>query len=816
MGVLHQERPFGIMFRMKMVVIACGIAALAGCETELENGAAAYRATDAIVVARCPKTSDYGTNWFCAAAADLTNVLAKVTGRAVPLYAEGAEPKGAKAAIYFGDTAAAREAGIDTAALRRMVFRLKTERGKTYIAANSATASSYGMTEFVERYCDYHFLMLHGDDPYTVNPALTIPTADLTVTPAIYWRKIWTQFLHNNRPREECERSLGDKKLVWRNYFRRTRTYGLEEEWDPDFQFTRRAPFAHSTYAYLDPEKYFKDHPEYFSLRKEGRRQAKPVGELCLTNPDVRRIVTENLLKMVAADRAERPHDYPKCYPFSLQDNNPYICWCDNCRAIVEKYNRKKGGNQEGGDTALYMDFINDIARRVKTAYPDVRLLASAYVNTEIVPETLSFDENVIVEFCDVYSYSEELHPLKGTPINRPQYDKLVAWSKAAKHLGVWDYRMTRLFPQVNVDAVCEDVRLFRDCGADMFFMEHDYMENDPFWELHHYLYTRLSMDPDLDLEKLLDTFCRSYGENAKPMRAVIDFMRREIAAHPAKTFGAWFNRDLGWRSRAYYERLLAMVKPCYDREKDPLRRGRIAGLLRAIYSELLPMYFAARDGAAKFEESKALYARYVDESYAVSEMPKSSVTYWKDRALAHLMKYSIEFKDLPDELKGVPREELVCLDSDGMMAAREYRRTDKTSETGKAVRYHGMDAVNPPFKFDIMSSSGEVFYDVEVPKGNQDGKYHWHKYGPYRMGRYGKLHCPTFVNGVKVPPGRTPSFRLQDYFKDDDGIPTEESPNWYDIYVSCKWSPKSATNDDDGFYVDRLVMRRVKPYCHK
>ena len=142
---------------------------------------------------------------------------------------------------------------------------------------------------------------------------------------------------------------------------------------------------------------------------------------------------------------------------------------------------------------------------------------------------------------------------------------------------------------------------------------------------------------------------------------------------------------------------------------------------------------------------------------------------------------------------------------------AAAFRRQDKTSETGKAVRYHGSGAVNPPFKFDIMSSYGEVFYDVEVPKGNQNGQYHWYKYGPYRMGRYGKLHCPTFVNGEKIPPGRTPSFRLQDYFKDDDGIPTEESPNWYDLWVSCKWSPKSASNDDDGFYVDRVVLRRAK-----
>ena len=84
-------------------MILTAIAVVLG--SSLQPGEVAYRAADAIVVAKCPQTVPEGVAWFEAAASDLTNVLAKVTGRAIPLYVEGTEPKNANSVIYFGDTA---------------------------------------------------------------------------------------------------------------------------------------------------------------------------------------------------------------------------------------------------------------------------------------------------------------------------------------------------------------------------------------------------------------------------------------------------------------------------------------------------------------------------------------------------------------------------------------------------------------------------------------------------------------------------------------------------------------------------------------
>ena len=123
-----------------------------------------FRAAESVVAVRCPRTCEEGTNWFVAAAADLTNILSRVTGRPVALYAEADLPAGATHVIYLGDTAAAKAAGLDAGALKRMEFRIKADGRNAFILANSGSAASYGVSEFLERFADFYFVSLNGDD----------------------------------------------------------------------------------------------------------------------------------------------------------------------------------------------------------------------------------------------------------------------------------------------------------------------------------------------------------------------------------------------------------------------------------------------------------------------------------------------------------------------------------------------------------------------------------------------------------------------------------------------------------------------------
>ena len=65
-------------------------------------------------------------------------------------------------------------------------------------------------------------------------------------------------------------------------------------------------PFVHSFDELVPPAKYFKEHPEYFSLI-DGRRRGER-GQLCLTNPDVLGIGIESAERWIA--RASRRHHH--------------------------------------------------------------------------------------------------------------------------------------------------------------------------------------------------------------------------------------------------------------------------------------------------------------------------------------------------------------------------------------------------------------------------------------------------------------------------------------------------------------------------
>ena len=80
----------------------------------------------------------------------------------------------------------------------------------------------------------------------------------------------------------------------------------------------RYYPFVHSFNALVPPEKYFRGHPEYFSLI-DGKRRAER-SQLCLTNPDVLRVGVESVERWIA--------DHPEATIFSVSQND-WTGWCE-------------------------------------------------------------------------------------------------------------------------------------------------------------------------------------------------------------------------------------------------------------------------------------------------------------------------------------------------------------------------------------------------------------------------------------------------------------------------------------------------------
>ena len=79
--------------------------------------------------------------------------------------------------------------------------------------------------------------------------------------------------------------------------------------------------WCHTFYVFVPPERYFKEHPEYFSLIN-GERD--PNSQLCLTNPDVLKITIDELRKRIYENPEERYWDIS-------QNDRISNCECPNC-----------------------------------------------------------------------------------------------------------------------------------------------------------------------------------------------------------------------------------------------------------------------------------------------------------------------------------------------------------------------------------------------------------------------------------------------------------------------------------------------------
>jgi len=122
--------------------------------------------------------------------------------------------------------------------------------------------------------------------------------------------------------------------------------------------------FVHTFYSLLPPDQYFQEHPEYYS-EINGRRTAE-YAQLCLTNPEVVRLVAER----VKAWLRESPE--ANIVSVSQNDSGGW-CECPNCKAVDDR---------EGSQAGTMIQFVNAVAEIVEHEFPRVAIDTLAYQYT--------------------------------------------------------------------------------------------------------------------------------------------------------------------------------------------------------------------------------------------------------------------------------------------------------------------------------------------------------------------------------------------------------------------------------------------------
>ena len=732
-------------------------------------------------------------HWGLSAARDLTNALYRVIGREVPLIRESEASAGGVATIYLGPTKAAAVAGLDPKSMMAGEWRIKCDGKRAFILSRTGMGAAYGVTDFLEKFAGYRFLTMDGEDPYVPNPSAAVPECDFTAKHYFYARHFGARTKYTP-----------DTNAKWMNpYFRRLGLYISPEvegfaRWSP-----RTVRYCHTFLNYFPPEEYFKVHPEYFSMDDNGRRVKGPNTMLCLSNPDVRRIVREKVLKFIAEDRVATPEDPPLIYDFSQTDGVYYICRCPECRKIAAKHGgdaKREFGCVSEGDSGLLLDFVNELARAVGAKYPDVYIRTFAYVNTARLPKGILPEKNVIPWFCDWYMKSDHQLPLEH-PFNSWSRKELEKWCAVSRNVELWDYMLFKdEFPELSVDAIAADLRLFKRLGIGRFYIENHYY-GQPFFELNAYVYSKFFRDPDgSDLEKAIDEYCIVYGAGAAKMREAIDFLRKIIAENPPESFDLWHSRSLPWRTVDNMENFRDLVREAFTVEMRPKPRARIALALESADKELARLYKITPGAAAKREETKAEWrtaARAVFDGAIFAGGDRASMFKRSEDELAYA---DFKIKRLPDVLKDVPEDEMIGLDIRACpwIGPANKQVVDPDSECEKAVRAQPKESPNPLDWALIRSPETKQCDKLSVKPVKGDG-YRWYCLGVARLGRGGNCYLSNSM-----------SFDIGRYYVECDGM--AEDPNWYEFWLSVKYNGDYySVNEKEGVFIDRLLLRRVK-----
>ena len=128
---------------------------------------------------------------------------------------------------------------------------------------------------------------------------------------------------------------------------------------------------VHTFFPLVPPEEFFDKHPEYYSLL-DGKRTFQRA-QLCLTNPDVLKIVTERILDTIRKN--------PQYLIYCVSQNdwlNP--CQCEACQAIA------KAEESESGPVIW---FVNQVAAAVEKEFPNKYIGTLAYQYTRKPCKTL-------------------------------------------------------------------------------------------------------------------------------------------------------------------------------------------------------------------------------------------------------------------------------------------------------------------------------------------------------------------------------------------------------------------------------------------
>ena len=593
--------------------------------------AAAAAAGDRLVLAQDGRSSytirydaDNKDPVFRAALRDLSEHLYFITGANIPLAYQASGPK-----IVVGKRAPGDDAPFSGVRERR----IKSVGPDLYIYGDGRFGTIGAVYDFLEKFCGCRwFGPWDGDNFIPKKPTLIFDPIDYKHAPSFYSLELggtWplarkhpgiVNWLRRNRCFHQPDYRGSNPQDGWK-YFGPT-CHGLSAFFPPGGHdpgsFVNQWAGPHRALA---DKAYFKDHPEYFTLDKEGKRVANR--QLCFSNPDVRRILTENIETVLKYEKYGKD-DYA-IIDLAFNDRSGGFCECPNCKALEKKYQSPGGA---------YYDYLIELGNKFLDKYPrlTIRMIAYQPSMTGIPPKPgTKFPANISVIVAPlIQDFSKPL----SHPYNTNFYREFEAWGKIAGKMWWWSYPILyphgicayALFPGVWRNG--ENIKFAYKNGTRYIISEMggSVIHNCAFKKLNDYLQIRLTDDVNDDVDRIVKEYCDYiYGPASDMMRKYLRETHDEAVNDP--NYFVYYDDPRAMRRlhspanlvrwQGYFDE---MAKKIGDDDYRQLQLGRARINLDALTLLTWDGLKAAEPGFATREMLDIVGKRYIAEVKADSD----------------------------------------------------------------------------------------------------------------------------------------------------------------------------------------------------
>ena len=478
------------------------------------------------------------------AAKELQEHLAKVTGATLAILPEDKAAADAKQ-ILIGPSRRANKLlpGLDVDKLGHDGIVIKTVGDNILLLGRPPRGTLYAVYTFLEDVVGCRW-WTSTESFVPKKPDLAVPALDVSYAPRIRSREAYYRDAFEGRfaARSKCNGNM----------------VRCGPELGGHYSF---AGFVHTFYPLLPPDKYFKDHPQWYSLI--GGKRTTERAQLCLTNEEMRKEFVKNALARLKAS--------PEANLISVSQNDWHgQCQCEKCKAVDDA---------EGSPAGSLLQFVNAVAAEIEKEHPDVLVETLAYQYTRKPPRSIRPRGNVVIRLCSIEC--SFLQPLDKGEQNKKFREDIEGWSKIAPRLFVWDYVTNfsnYILPHPNMRVLGPNIRFFAKNNVIGLFEQGDAGTTiGDFIRLRTWILSHLMWNPEQDEQALIREFVQGYYGPAAPhileyLKIIHDAADRSgayLSCFTQSTDGYLMPQDL-IAARLAFDKALAAV------EGDEILRRRV------------------------------------------------------------------------------------------------------------------------------------------------------------------------------------------------------------------------------------------------